>query len=66
MVTCFKCGKLIPGKYEPCEYVMCNECVKEWHRAGDIRDIEFTLKLERMLNDVHSRQKVRRPDDQDR
>ena len=51
MINCFRCGKLIPGEPVSGEYVMCNECVKEWHKAGDMRKTEFDLRLSRMLDE---------------
>ena len=26
MITCFTCGKIMPGEYRPGEIVLCNEC----------------------------------------
>ena len=30
MITCFKCGKILPGTLRPGEYVMCKECEEKW------------------------------------
>lgn len=30
MTICRKCGKPIPGKYDPGEYVLCYECASEF------------------------------------
>lgn len=30
MQTCFKCGKVIPGKYTPGEIVFCKDCAQKW------------------------------------
>lgn len=57
MTTCFKCGKLIPGKTCPGEYVMCHECADDfkrfrngWLKETDILGLKEAVK--RRLDDI--------------
>jgi len=49
MITCFKCGKILPGTLCPGEYVMCKECEEKWSSAKSTIDKDV---LERMVNEL--------------
>lgn len=43
MMTCFKCHKIIPGKYITGEVVMCKECIEKWKTGDDMMPMKRTV-----------------------